>query len=68
MIKTENFKTESGLKLIRTYSDAGFKIIQDGTGIVYTEAIDPADANRTYTESEEKIEETPIEAPELPEI
>lgn len=52
MIKTETLPNN----LVRTYSDTFHKIIQDGTGIVYDEAIDPADKNRTYTESEEYID------------
>lgn len=51
MIKTE---TKDGL--VRTYSDAGMKIKQDGTDIIYDEAIDPADMHRTYTETDEPIE------------
>ena len=42
--------------LVRTYSDTYHKIIQDGTGIVYDDAIDPVDQHRTYTESEEYID------------
>lgn len=44
-------KQESLMGLIRTYSDAGMHIIQDGTGNVYIEAVDPPDSGRTYTES-----------------
>ena len=53
MIKKEYYKTlEDGTILIRTYSDSNHYIIQDGTGIEYSEAIDPEHMNRTYTESE----------------
>lgn len=48
MIVTEQY----GDDFIRTYSDSGFKIIQDNTGIEYDEAIDPISENRTYTESD----------------
>lgn len=48
MIRTENYKDG----LIRTYSDEGMMIKQDGTGILYSEAIDPADKGRTYTETD----------------
>ena len=41
--------------LVKTYSDEGYKIRQDGTGRVYDTAIDPADTGRTYTETEEPI-------------
>lgn len=48
---------EENPELIKTYSDAGKYIIQDGTGAKYTEAIDPISMVRTYTESDEDIEE-----------
>lgn len=54
MIQTESF-TINGRALIRTYSDIGKMLIQDGTGIEYSEAIDPIEMNRTYTESENDI-------------
>lgn len=53
MIKTE--RLDNGL--IKTYSDTGHYIIQNGTGIEYGEAIDPEKMGRTYTESERLIEE-----------
>ena len=60
MVKKEYYKTlEDGTVLIRTYSDNHY-IIQDGTGIEYSEAIDPEQMNRTYTESEKVIEENSI--------
>ena len=55
MIKTENIYV-NGLALVRTYSDANRMIKQDGTGAVYSEAYDPADSGRTYTETDEIIE------------
>ena len=61
MIKKEYYKTlEDGTVLIRTYSDSNHYIIQDGTGIEYSEAIDPENMNRTYTESEKIIKEDSI--------
>ena len=58
MIKTEFYATlEDGTVLVRTYSDAGMYIIQDGTGMEYSEAVDPEKMNRTYTESDRKIPE-----------
>ena len=61
MIKKEYYKTlEDGTILIRTYSDSNHYIIQDGTGIEYSEAIDPENMNRTYTESEKIIKEDSI--------
>ena len=66
MVKKEYYKTlEDGTVLIRTYSDSNYYIIQDGTGIEYSEAIDPEQMNRTYTESEKTIEEDSVEESEL---
>ena len=56
MIISEYFTTrKDGVVLIRTYSDAGFYIRQDGTGEKYAESIDPENAKRTYTETDERI-------------
>lgn len=52
MVKQETL--ESGL--IRTWSDAGYYIVQVETGIEYAEAIDVPN-KYTYIESERKIEE-----------
>ena len=61
MIKKEYYKTlEDGTVLVRTYSDSNHYLIEDGTGIEYSEAIDPEQMNRTYTESEKTIEEDSI--------
>jgi hypothetical protein len=66
MIITEYFKTRSdGVKLFRTYSDEGKKIIQNETGILYSEAIDVENAPYTYSESDEDVELTAEEALEL---
>ena len=55
VIVTEHYKTrEDGVVLNRTYSDAGFMIERDG--VRYSEAVDPADLNREYTETDEPIE------------
>lgn len=62
-IVTELYKTRSdGVKLFRTYSDEGKQIIQNETGILYSEAIDVENAPYTYTESDEEIELTAEEA------
>lgn len=54
MIVTEYYKTRTdGVVLNRTYSDSGYMIERDGRR--YSEAIDPADMGRTYTETDEKI-------------
>lgn len=58
MIQTEPL-TINNHHLIRTYSDAGFKIRKNGTDEIYDEAIDPADSGRTYSETDE-----PVEAPD----
>lgn len=42
--------------LVRYYSDAGMMLLQEETGIKYAEAIDPADINRVYIETDEPIE------------
>lgn len=55
MIVTEFYRTrEDGVVLNRTYSDAGMMIERDG--VRYAEAIDPAELNRQYTETDEPIE------------
>ena len=48
---------KDGVKLYRTYSDAGMMIRQNETGVEYAEAVDVADAPYTYTETETKIPE-----------
>lgn len=54
MIITEYYKTrEDGVVLNRTYSDAGFMVERDG--VRYGEAIDPAELNREYTETDEPV-------------
>lgn len=57
MIVTEHYRTrEDGVVLNRTYSDSGMMIERDG--VRYSEAIDPAELNRQYTETDEPIEVT----------
>lgn len=52
MIKTELFITRAdGVKLYRTYSDAGTMILQNETGLSYAEAVDVEGAAYTYTET-----------------
>lgn len=41
-------------KFIRTYSDSGYMVERDG--VRYSEAVDPAELNRTYVESDELVE------------
>lgn len=61
MIVTEFYKTRAdGVRLVRTYSDAGLLIERDG--VVYEEAIDPEDSGRVYTETEVDMELSAEEA------
>lgn len=63
MIITEYFMTrEDGVVLNRTYSDKGMMIERDG--VRYSEAVDPAELNRQYTETDEPIEVVTEEASE----
>ena len=57
MIKTENIYVNDRT-LVRTYSDANLMIRQDSTGNIYSEAVDPVDSGRTYTETDTPIEQT----------
>ncbi len=61
MIVTENFKVGER-DFIRTYSDAGRYVVRDG--VEYTEACDPAEYGRTYTEGD-LIPEDDAEAAEI---
>lgn len=64
MIVTEYYRTrEDGVVLNRTYSDSGMMIERDG--VRYSEAIDPAELNRQYTETDEPIEIITDEATEV---
>lgn len=57
MLKTELYKTRAdGVKLYRSYSDSGFLILQEQTGVKYAEAIDIEDSGYTYIETDEPIE------------
>ena len=61
MIQREFYtQRKDGVKLYRTYSDAGMMIRQNETGAEYAEAIDVEGASYTYTETK-----TPIEKPEM---
>ena len=54
MIVTEYYTTRTdGVVLNRTYSDNGMMIERDG--VRYSEAVDPAELNRQYTETNEPI-------------
>ena len=65
MIVTEYYMTrKDGVVLNRTYSDAGYYILQNETGIKYSEAVDVDGAPYTYTETDDLIpvEEEPDDA------
>ena len=64
MIKTENFKV-GGRDFIRTYSDSGRFVVRDG--IEYSEACDPAEFGRQYTEGD-LMPEDDAEAAEILDI
>ena len=53
MIKTEMIMVDNR-QLRRTWSDAGFMIERDGE--MYSEAVDPAEFDRVYTETDILIE------------
>ena len=53
MIKTELIAVD-GRQLRRTWSDTGFMIERDGA--VYSEAVDPMDFDRVYTETDMSVE------------
>ena len=59
MIVKENIEI-GGRALVKTYSDGGFYIERDDEK--YSEAIDPADIPREYTETDEPI--SPTEEPD----
>ena len=53
MIKTEMIMID-GRQLRRTWSDIGFMIERDGA--MYSEAVDPVDFDRVYTETDMPVE------------
>ena len=62
MIKTEQL-TVNGKEFVRTYSDTGLQIERDG--VLYAEAVDPADSGRVYNESDQLIEPVPEEEEDM---
>lgn len=52
------FEYLSDNTLIRHYSDAGFMLLQNETGIKYSEAVDVVPCRYTYTETDEPVETT----------
>lgn len=59
MIRAEKL-TINGKQFIRTYSDNGYMVERDGAR--YSEAIDLAELNRVYTETDEPTEPEPYAA------
>ena len=55
MIKTETI-TIGGNQFIRTYSDKGMMIHGGSPEADYSEALDPAELGRTYTETDIPVE------------
>ena len=57
MIITELFTTRGdGIRLFRTFSDAGFRIKQVETNLIYDEAIDVENSSFTYIETDIPVE------------
>lgn len=52
MIVAEQMETNR----IRQYSDSGFRILQNETGIVYDDAVDVLPCKYTYSETEELLD------------
>lgn len=53
MIQREYYTTRfDNVNLFRTFSDEGYYIRQEQTGILYEEAIDVEDSEYTYTETD----------------
>ena len=52
----------NGVVYAYTYSDSGFMIERDG--VRYSEAVDPLDSGRVYTETDEPVEIETIDATE----
>lgn len=56
MIQREFYtQRKDGVKLYRTYSDAGMMIRQNETGAEYAEAVDVEGASYTYTETDKLV-------------
>lgn len=56
IVQTKFRLSEDGWELIRSYSDRGMLVRQEGTEELYEEAIDPVQAGKAYTETDIPIE------------
>ena len=61
MILTESL-TINNKQFTKTYSSSGFMVERDG--VQYSEAIDPSEFGRTYTETDIPVEAEPIDPEE----
>lgn len=62
MVVREFYGTrKDGVNLYKHYSDEGFYILQNETGVEYSEAIDVENAIFTYSETQKPIEVEEIE-------
>lgn len=61
IIKEFYRQRKDGVNLYRIYSNEGFYILQNETGIEYEEAIDVENAPYTYSETDKPIPEEPSE-------
>ena len=64
MLRTEILSRDDGAPLERTYSDEGFKIRQNETGVQYDETVDVVPNRYTYTETDEPVAPENITAEE----
>ena len=56
MIVTEFYRVKlpEHIRLVRTYSNEGWKI--ERNGILYDDAVDPEDADRVYVETDQRVD------------
>lgn len=59
MVISENLLID-GRELIRHYSDAGLKLRQIETGVIYDDVIDVVPCRYTYEETDEPVDEEAI--------
>ena len=62
IVKVYHRTRADGVKLYKTYSNEGKRIIQNETGYIFDEAIDVENALYTYSESDESPELSAEEA------